>query len=263
MWALSYKCQAQKRTGIGRAFGKFWCWGVIHTAGSLQPSFHSRTPSVPTCLWQHQGEGDVATWEKSFLSVSHSTEENESGEKGNCKEPPLVLVEQPGCGLIRAAFRKGQELAFFPLLTTSLQRNHCGFDLSASELKKRSLWCWYRCSIHGYLPHQDNLSFLPVIPIELTTPLNNGKQVLKLSTGISLAEFNVKHTIKCLAETRCKHSWLTWGHSKGCRSSWRKIKTTEQISLLQTALGSALFLLSTKQSIAQSRFTAAFQRRED
>lgn len=53
--------------------------------------------------------------------------------------PSLVLMEQPGCGGIRAVFRKRQELAFFPPLTTSLQRKHCGFDLSASELKKRSL----------------------------------------------------------------------------------------------------------------------------
>lgn len=138
-WALSYKCQAQKRTGIGWAFGKFWCWGVIHTAGpvrTLQPSFHSHTPSISTCLWQHQREGHVAVWERPFLTASHSIEGNEWEEKDNSKEPSLVLVEQPGCGVIRTAFRKGQELAFFPLLTTSLHRNHCGFDLSASELKK-------------------------------------------------------------------------------------------------------------------------------
>jgi len=79
----------------------------------------------------------MAIWERSFLNASHSMEGNESGEKGNSKVPSLVLMEQPGCGVIRAVSRKRQELAFFPLLTTPLQRNHCGFDLSASELKKR------------------------------------------------------------------------------------------------------------------------------
>lgn len=67
------------------------------------------------------------------------------GAEGQLQVPFLVLMEQPGCGLIWTIFRERQELSFFPLLTTSLERKHCGFDVSASELKKISLWCQYRC----------------------------------------------------------------------------------------------------------------------
>lgn len=138
----------------------------------------------------------------------------------------------------------------------SLERKHCSFDLSASELNKDLFDVGIDAGIHVYLLYQDNLSFLPVISVEQTTLSNNGEQVLKLTTCIGLAELSAKHTIKCLFDTRCKHSS---GDSKGCKSSWSIIAITEQISLWQTALGSTIFLLSSKQIHA---VYAAFQRQK-
>lgn len=185
------------------------------------------------------------------------------GRKAIPKCPPLPWLEQPGRGAIRAFFREARP---------------CLLSFTNHIIRKEALRFWSECfwaekkdisdvgidaGIYRYLPHQDNLFFLPVIPVEQTTPPDNSKQMLKLSVCTGLAEFNVQHKIKCLAETRCKHSWLTWSRSKGCRSSWSIIATTEQISFLQTALGSALFPLSTKQSHAQSQFSADFQRTGD
>lgn len=184
-------------------------------------------------------------------------EGNEWREKGNSKVPSFVLMEETGCGVIRAVSRKTQELAFFSPLTTSCKGITVALIWVLLSWKNGPFDVGTDTGIHGYPPHQDNLSFLPVIQIEQTTLPDNSKQVLKLSTCISLAEFNVKHTIKFPAQTRCNHPWLTWGHSKGCKSSWSIIATTEQISLLQTALGISVFPLSTKQRHAQSQFTAA------
>lgn len=138
----------------------------------------------------------------------------------------------------------------------SLERKHYSFDPSASELNKDLFDVGIDAGIHVYLLYQDNLSFLPVISVEQTTLSNNGEQVLKLTTCTGLAELSVKHTIKCLFDTRCKRSS---GDSKGCKSSWSITATTEQISLWQTALGSTLFLLSSKQIHA---VYAAFQRQK-
>lgn len=87
-----------------------------------------------------------------------------------------------------------------------MERKQFSFDLSASELKKDPFDVGIEAGIHGYLPYQDNLSFLPVISVEQTTLSDNGKKVLKLNMCMGLAEFNVKHTIKCLTDTRCEHS---------------------------------------------------------
>lgn len=83
------------------------------------------------------------------------------------------------------------------------KRKHCSFDLSASELKKDLLDVGIDAGTHVFLLYQDNLSSLLVISAEQTTLSSNGEQVLKLTMCIGPAELNVKHTIKCLAGTRC------------------------------------------------------------
>lgn len=112
-----------------------------------------------------------------------------------------------------------------------LERGKSCFLLSATHIiGKEALWFWSEhfraekdlfdvgidASTHAYLLYQHNLSFLPVISAEQTTLSNNGEQALKLTTCIGLVELNVKYTIKCLADTRCK---LSWGHSKGAEAS--------------------------------------------
>lgn len=87
-----------------------------------------------------------------------------------------------------------------------MERKHCSFDLSASELEKDLLDVGIDAGIHIYLLYQDNLSSLPVISVEQATLSNSGKQALKLTACIDLAELNVKCTIKCFAGTKCKHS---------------------------------------------------------
>lgn len=151
--------------------------------------------------------------------------------------------EHAGCGMTREVSRERQELFSF-LCYAHQEKEALWFWSECFWAEKRPPGCWYRCR-HPYVSTLSGQSIFPSCnPSWANHSFQHGKQVLKLTTCIDLAELNVKHTIKCLAGTRCKHSWA---HNKGCWSSWSIIATTEQISLLQTDLGSTLFPLSSKQ----------------
>lgn len=142
---------------------------VIHTAGPVRrynlPSTAITLPS-PLVFGNIKGEETCGNKGKIISQCQPLYGGKQVGGERQLQSTSPFPDGAARCGVIKAGFRKRQELACFPLLTTSLQRNHCGFDLSASQLKKYPFDVGRDAGICGYLPHQDNLSFLPVIPIE-------------------------------------------------------------------------------------------------
>lgn len=151
----------------------------------------------------------------------------------------------------------------------------CFLSFANCMTAREALWFWCECfrvekkipfmlvqnaGIQRHLPHQDNLFFLPVIPIEQTTLTDNATHWFKCVKV--LLNWMLSTQLNALLKLDVSISaslWLTWGHSKRCRSSQSIIAMTEQIFLLQTAVGSAPFPLSAKQSHAESQFTAVFK----